>query len=59
MDLDWQGMNPHFDLDLEIWCHGWLELQAGDNLVEFRFSRWGINGARDQWPLALRLRICV
>ncbi len=31
-----------------------LALRAGDNQVEFRFNRWGISGARDQRPLALR-----
>lgn len=72
MNLDWQAVNPHRDLDVEIWCNGGrqavfrdlpkgesrlrltLALRAGDNLVEFRFHRWGINGARDQRPLALR-----
>lgn len=72
VDLDWQALNPHRDLDLEVWCNGSrqaclprlaegesqmhlsLPLRAGDNLVEFRFSRWGISGARDQRPLALR-----
>lgn len=32
-----------------------LNLRAGDNQLEFRFDRWGIKGARDQRPLALRL----
>lgn len=32
-----------------------LPLRAGDNDLLLRFSRWGIAGARDQRPLALRL----
>lgn len=33
-----------------------LEVREGGNDLEFRFSRWGIERARDQRPLALRIQ---
>lgn len=69
-----QALNPHLDLNVEVWCNGShsadfrqlpegeatlcveLDLKVGENDVELRFSRWGIPGARDQRPLALRLQ---
>lgn len=68
-----QVLNPHPDLNVEIWCNGFqranlrhlaegqmkvcfdLDLEAGANVLELHFSRWGLAGGRDQRPLALRL----